>query len=95
MKQTWEPINNFTGKGQKQSLHHKFKDECGSILTNPQDIFKKINDFFVNVRSRFVSNIHNTGKNYYDYLKDVIPSSMYLRPIVEWDVIKIIDQFKG
>ena len=26
------------GKGQKQSLHSKFKDECGSVFTDPQDI---------------------------------------------------------
>ena len=93
MKKTWKTINNVIGKGQKQSLRHKFKDECGSILTNPQDISNKFNDFFVNIGPKLASDIHNTGKNYYDYLKDVAPSSMYLRPIVERDVIKIIDKF--
>ena len=93
MKKTWKTINNVIGKGQKQSLRHKFKDECGSILTNPQDISNKFNDFFVNIGPKLASDIHNTGENYYDYLKDVAPSSMYLRPIVERDVIKIIDKF--
>ena len=92
MKKTWKTINNVIGKGQKQSLRHKFKDECGSILTDPQDISNKFNDFFVNIGPKLASDIHNTGKNYYDYLKDVAPSSMYLRPIVERDVIKIIDK---
>ena len=74
-------------------MSHKFKDECGSILTNPQDILNKINDFFVNIGPKLASDIHNTGKSYYDYLKDVASSSMYLRPIFERDVIKIIDTF--
>ena len=74
-------------------MRHKFKDECGSILTNPQDISNKFNDFFVNIGPKRASDIHNTSKNYYDYLKDVAPCSMYLRPIVERDVIKIIDKF--
>ena len=76
-----------------QTFHAKYKDECGSILTNPQDISNKFNDFFVNIGPKLASDIHNTGKNYYDYLKDFAPSSMYLRPIVERDVIKIIDNF--
>ena len=45
MKQTWKTINNVIGKGQKQSLHHKFKDDCGSFLTNPQDISNKLMTF--------------------------------------------------
>ena len=81
MKQTWKTVNNIIVKGQKQSLHHKLMDECGSILTNPQDISNKFNDFVVNIGTKLASHIHNTGKNYYDYLY-ITPSSMYLRPIV-------------
>ena len=95
MKKTWNTINNIIGKGQKQSLHSKFKDECGSVFTDPQDILNKFNDFFVNIGPKLASNIQNTGKNYYDYLKGVNPSSMYLKPIVEMDIIKIIDKFNS
>ena len=73
-------------------MHHKFKDECGSFLTNPQHISNKFNDF-LSIGPKLASNILNTGKNYYDYRKDVTPSTMYLRPIVERGVIKIIDKF--
>ena len=93
MKKTWKTINNVIGKGQKQSPHSKFKDECGNVFTDPQNISNKFNDFFVNIGPKLASNIHNTGKNYYDYLKGVNPSSMYLKPIVEMDIIKIIDKF--
>ena len=55
----------------------------------------KFNDFFVNIGPELASNIHNTGKNYYDYLEDVNPSSMYFKPIVEMDIIKIINKFNS
>ena len=90
MKQTWRTINNVIGKDQKQSSYSKFKDECDNVFTNPQDISNKFNEFFVNIGPELASNIHNTGKNYYDYLKDVNPCSMYFKPIVEMDIIKII-----
>ena len=39
------------------------------------------------------SNIKNTGKNYYDYLIDNRTCSMYMKPIVELDIVKIIEKF--
>ena len=57
-----ETIKNVIGKGQKQSLHSKFKDECGSVFTDPQDISNKFNDFFVNIGPKLASNIQNTVK---------------------------------
>ena len=65
------------------------------MFTDPQDISNKFNDFIVNLGPKLASNIQNTGKNYYDYLKGVNPSSMYLKPIVEMDIIKIIDKFNS
>ena len=62
------------------------------MFTNPQDILNKFNDFFVNTGPEVASNIHNTGKNS-DYLIDVNPSSTNLKPIVEMDIVKIIDKF--
>ena len=95
MKQTWRTINNVIRKGQKKSSYSKFKDECDNVFTNPQDISNKFNEFFVNIGPELASNIHNTGKNYYDYLTDVNPSSMYFQPIVEMDIIKIIYKFNS
>ena len=65
------------------------------MFTDPQDISNKFNDFFVNIGPKLASNIQNTGKNYYDYLKGVNPSSMYLKPIVEMDIITIIDKINS
>ena len=93
MKKTWNAINDIIGKGKRQSSQCKFKDESGNIFTNPQDISNQFNDFFVNVGPELASNIQNTGKNYYDYLHEMKSSSMYMKPIIEHDIIKIIDKF--
>ena len=67
-----------------------------SYLKIPHNkISNKFNEFFVNIGPELASNIHNTGTNYYDYLTDVNPSSMYFKPIVEMDITKIINKFNS
>ena len=58
------------------------------------DISDKFNDFFCKRRSKLASNIRNTGKIYYDYLHDMKSISMYMKPIVESGILKIVDQLK-
>ena len=93
MKQTWNTINNILGRGKKQSAHNKFKDDIGNVFVNPEDISNQFNDFFVNVGPKLASNIQSTGKSYFEYLKNPINSSMYMKPIVEMDITKIIEKF--
>jgi hypothetical protein len=94
MKQTWKTINNILGRGKSQRLQKKFKDEDGNIFCNPEDISNQFNNFFVNVGPKFASDIPNTHMKYYDYLDNPINSTMFMKPIVEKDIIKIIDTFK-
>ena len=49
--------------------------------------------FFVNVGPKLASDIQNTGKNCYDYLHNMRSSSMYMKPIVESDILKIVSKF--
>ena len=93
MKQTWNTINSVLGRGKKQSTQNKFKDDNGNVFVNPEDISNQFNDFFVNVGPKLASNIHSSGKNYLDYLKDPKNSSMYMKPIVEMDITKMIEKF--
>ena len=61
-------------------------------------ISNQFNDFFVNIGPKLASNIHssckNFGKNYFDYLKDPKNSSMYMKPVVEMNITKIIEKFR-
>ena len=49
--------------------------------------------FFVNIGPQLASQIHNTGKNYYDYLNSPCHSSLFFKPVVESDIMKIINKF--
>jgi len=93
MRETWKTINSIIGSGKKQSSQSKFKDELGNFVSNPQDISNRFNNFFVDIGPKLASSIQNTGKNYYDYLSDTMTSSMYMKPIVEMEIIKIIEKF--
>ena len=93
MKKTWQEINTIIGKGKRKSPHCKFRGDNDNIITDSQDISNKFNDFFVNVGPKLASSIQNTGKNYYDYLQNMRSSSMYMKPIVELDIIKVIEKF--
>ena len=93
MKKTWQQINSIIGKCKTQSSDCKFKDEAGNVITNSQDISNQFNDFFVNVGPKLASDIQHNGKNYYDYLQDMTSSSMYMKPIVESDIMEIISKF--
>ena len=83
MKKTWQTINNVLGKNQRKSGQSVFKDEHENTITNSKDISNGFNDFFVNVGPKLASNISSTGKQYYEYLKDMKSSSKFFRPIVE------------
>ena len=94
MRETWKEINNILGKHNKHSAQSKFKDDSGNIISNSQEIANKFNEFFVNVGPKLASEIHNEGKKYFHYLHNAVPSCMYMKPIVELDVLKVIGKLK-
>jgi len=94
MKQTWKTINDIIGRGKTKDAKKKFKTDSGSHITNPQEITNHFNNFFVNIGPDLASNIRNSGKDYFDYLSNPLSNSMYMKPIVQTEIIKIIDKFK-
>ena len=93
MRQTWKTINDVIGRTQKQGISDQFKRVSGSIITDPTVISNEFNDFFVNVGPDLASRIHNTGKPYYDYIKAAHDKSIFMKPIIEDEIIKIIGKF--
>jgi hypothetical protein len=93
MKQTWKAINNVLGRGKQQITQSKFKDDLGNVLTDSTEIANKFNDFFVDIGPKLASKIENTGKRYYEYLGESVKNCMYMKPVVEIDILKIIEKF--
>ena len=91
MRQTWKTINKVIGRTQKQGISDQLKCVSGNIITDPRVISNEFNDFFfVNVGSDLASRIHNTGKPYYDYIKAAHDKSIFMKPIIEDEIVKII-----
>ena len=47
----------------------------------------------MNVGPDLASKIHNTGKHYYDYIKTPLNKSIFWKPIIDDEIIKIIGKF--
>ena len=93
MRQTWKAINDVMGRGRKQNLPKQFKNYTGELITDSKVIADEFNNFFVNVGPELASKINSTGKKFYDYLNDPINSCMFMKPIVETEIVKIINKF--
>ena len=94
MKETWKTINNVIGRGQRRALSKQFKNQSGEMITDSKCIADEFNDFFVNVGPNLAAKINSTGKSFYDYLKNPMDSCMFMKPIVETEIIQIISKFK-
>lgn len=93
MKETWNEINTVIGKSKNATNQTTFTDESNNKISDPQDIANQFNDFFVNVGPNLAGKIPNAGKNYYYYLSNMKTSSMFMKPVVEDDILKIINKF--
>ena len=77
----------------KHGISNQFKRVSGSIITDPTVISNEFNDLFVNAGPDLASTIYNTGKPYYDYIKTAHGKSIFMKPVIEDDIIKIISKF--
>ena len=56
-------------------------------------IANDFNDFFVIIGPNLVSKIKNTGNKYHEYLKDPIQKIVFLSPVIDDEIVKIITKF--
>ena len=93
MKKTWKTINNILGRKKNALIQAQFKNSHGETISDPQLIANDFNDFFVNIGPNLTSKINSTGKEYYEYLKDPIQKSVFLSPVIDDEIVKIITKF--
>ena len=56
-------------------------------------VIYQFNNFIVNIGPKLATDIQNTGKIYFYYLHNKIPSSMFMKPIDKLEIIKMKDKF--
>ena len=94
-----ETVNNILGSKKNALIQVQFKNSHGENISIPQVLANDFNEvFLVNIGPKLASKINSTGKEYREYLKDPIQNSVFLSPIIDEEIIKIItilDQTKS
>ena len=94
MKKTWSIIKGIINKNRVQRCNKKFKIDDNNVLTDPVAICNQFNNFFVNIGPTLAKKIPKHNNNPQQYLGDRILNSIYLSPVNESEINKIVSQLK-
>ena len=97
IKETWKVLNNIIKKkkGDSNTPKHFIKENNEKII-NGKEISDGFNNFFSNIGPKLAEQIETPAdETIYDYLRNPIENSMFLSPIVEADIINIVNNFKS
>ena len=92
MKKTWNMINQIIGRNKKDNQQTVFKKGT-DLVTSPIEIANEFNKFFVNIGPKLAKEINNSGKDYFEYMNNPLCENIYMKHIVETEIIKIISKF--
>ena len=94
IKDTWQVINSLIKEPAKKDENCMMN--CNGEMSNdPTKIANSFNRFFVDVGPSLAKQIPPIGKVYGDYLKEPIINSIFLSPVTEHEIIKIVTAFNN
>ena len=88
ISETWKIVKELIGKSKQKRKQDSFND-AGVIITNPDDISNKFNDFFINIGPKLAEKIASKSQAT-DFLKTVHTNNFFLLPTSEDEVKTII-----
>jgi len=96
LKMTWRTLNEITQrKKKKKSNVNEFKSE-DNIITDDKEIANCFVNFFTNIGPKLAEKIDKCpGRNYSNFLSNSVVNSMYLSPVTEDEIIKIVSKFRN
>ena len=92
LKRTWQILKEIVGLPDKSALSKAFVVNDREV-TDPKEIANSLNEYFVNVGTNLASSIPHSNLNPTDRI-DSSPSSIYLVPVVEGEVLRCLSQLK-
>uniref|UniRef100_A0A3P9M519 Reverse transcriptase domain-containing protein n=1 Tax=Oryzias latipes TaxID=8090 RepID=A0A3P9M519_ORYLA len=97
IKKTWGILNTILRKGNKEDSYPKYFISKSEEIDQREEIAKRFNDFFVNVGPELEKQIPDPGTFRKDVqmLIDRNPSSMFLNPVTENEILKTVRGMKG
>ena len=93
-KKTWEVIKNVINKKKTSSGFPEFFID-GCLVSEPQVIADKFNDYFCNIGPNLAKNIPSTTNSFKAFLKDANTESIFLEPVGKKEVLDIIMSLKN
>ena len=94
-RKMWSIIKNMIIHNKRKYINRRFKLSDGSITNDKQLICGKCNDFFVNVRPNLAKRIEKQNKNPEQFMKAKLTLSLYLEPVTEQEIYKIVSSLKN
>ena len=94
-KKVWSIKKTVINKNKKNQLQKEFKLGDGSLTTDMKLICNKFNEFFINVGPSLSTKIPTQNTMPIDYIKNKAIYSMYLEPVSETEIKKLISSLKS
>ena len=81
------------GRCKSVSQQSTFKTDDGDIVKQPDKISNSFNYFFINIGTKLASDIKHSGKDYFKYILNPTQTSLFMKPIIAEEIVKIISKF--
>ena len=94
-KRLWMIIKSVINRNKKTKFQDKFKFNDGSYTTDMKIICEKFNDFFINVGPSLSKKIPPQISSPDDYIKTKAVYSLYLEPVTESEITKLVTSLKS
>ena len=94
-KKVWSIIKTVINENKKNQLQNEFRLGDGSLTTDMKLICNKFNEFFINVGPSLSKKIPTQNTMPIDYIKNKAIYSMFLEPVSETEIKKLISSLKS
>ena len=91
----WMITKSVINRNKKTKFQDKFKFNDGSYTTDMKIICEKFNDFFINVGPSLSKQIPPQNSSPDDYIKTKAVYSLYLEPVTESEITKLVTSLKS
>ena len=94
VRKTWNVIKDIINRNKKSRISNKFRINNG-VESNPRIIADSFNRFYVNIGHSQSRNIPPSNLSALSYIKNDVNHSIYLHPVTESEIVKIILSLKN
>ena len=90
LKKVWGVSKSIVNKNKAKRVQEKFKVHDDSVITDRDVISTRFNDYFIEIGPNLAKKIPNPGSQPKFYLKEVMVNSMFIEPVTDDEIHKIV-----